>query len=213
MGLIPTVAILFCFLVLPHLLSKFLSNGTLESATWSSLCLVLQLLIICLLIFFHSRKRDEAPSLRPASRDGLEVISQPARLQDIAVVLISRLLRGRTELLRRNLAPGLQRLFQIEPTRSSLQNDIFLHHTVSGQVTSFHIAVDQGIEVIPEVFVKNSRGPNNIVACRVSEGLPQFQACGCEEDNCYVHGTSASGKKTYKIPKGTIVGAVVLTRR
>ena len=74
-----------------------------------------------------------------------------------------------------------------------MQNNIFLHHTLGATVSSSHVGLEHGVELIGEPFVKNSRGPNHVVAARVS--------------------SRDAGSKTRTIRRGDVVGTLVLSRR
>jgi hypothetical protein len=106
LGLLPTACILFCFLVLPHLLSTFLSPDRSQSLIWSLTALILQLLCICALVQWQRCRTSER---NYASLQSIYFPAHsPARLEELALVVVSRHVRSKAELHLVGLPPILR---------------------------------------------------------------------------------------------------------
>jgi len=117
-GIFPTMAILFLFLIAPHLIVKIVLNSSPELLFWTAMLFATQLLVICVIICFL---RTRTVSSTFNSTPHFSNYSQPRRLEDLALIIVSRTIRQRRELFGTELSlfgipPGLSHLFTASDT-------------------------------------------------------------------------------------------------
>lgn len=116
---------------------------------------------------------------------------------------------------RRNPARSRESVWQ---RRGLLQNHIHLHPSLTGLTTSTLNAINCGIKIVPESFVRQPRGRVTTVTVHIFEAITLKCRCvqsadAWREEDCDTHSQNDNGCKVLRIKKGQEVGSILLLPR